>query len=58
MTLKILKVNNVTECSIIRRINMFVVKVKIGNNETLAYINNTGKLLNYLCMARKPIVRK
>jgi len=58
LTLKILKVNNVTECSIIRRINRFVVKVKIGNNETLAYINNTGKLLNYLVYGKKAYCQK
>uniref|UniRef100_A0A7C5TJ97 DNA/RNA nuclease SfsA n=1 Tax=Ignisphaera aggregans TaxID=334771 RepID=A0A7C5TJ97_9CREN len=46
--LPILRLNDIILCSIIKRINRFVVRVNINNVEILAYLANTGRLSDYL----------
>lgn len=49
----ILRIPCPLECVIIERINRFVVKVLIEGEMCRAYINNTGRLLDYLVRGRK-----
>lgn len=44
----ILKVNSIVPCKIVRRLNRFVVIVKIDNKITKASLNNTGRLEQFL----------
>ena len=55
---KILHVKNVLECKIIRRINRFVVDVQIGEKCHKAWINNTGRLHEFLVEGRKGFCMK
>ena len=49
----ILRIPSPLECAIIERMNRFVVKVLIEGRMYRAYINNTGRLLDYLVKGRK-----
>ena len=51
--LKIIKIKEFIECSIIERVNRFTVKILVDNREVSAYINNTGRLNEYLIKGRK-----
>ncbi|HIE15190.1 TPA: DNA/RNA nuclease SfsA [Candidatus Bathyarchaeota archaeon] len=55
---KILRVSGVTECSIVRRINRFVVDVHVGDSLRKAHINNTGRLLEFLVEGRRAYCRR
>ena len=43
----------VMECIIVQRLNRFVVEVQIGKEPCLAWINNTGRLEEYLVRGRR-----
>ncbi|KYH37760.1 MAG: sugar fermentation stimulation protein [Candidatus Bathyarchaeota archaeon B24] len=43
----------VVECRVVNRLNRFVVEVSLAGAFTRAYINNTGRLREYLVMGRK-----
>lgn len=47
------EVHGVVECEIVRRINRFLVEVLIDGSLTLAYINNTGRLLEFMVRGGK-----
>lgn len=47
------EVHGVVECEIVRRINRFLVEVLIDGSLTLAYINNTGRLLEFMARGGK-----
>ncbi len=49
----IMRINNWVPCRIIKRMNRFVVKINVSGTEKLAYINNTGRLLEYMVPGRK-----
>ena len=44
MSLKLLKLSNVLECRIVRRLNRFIVEVELNGVKSRAYVNNTGRL--------------
>ncbi len=44
-------------CTIIERINRFVVKTRIGNEDVLVHINNTGRLREYLAKGKQGFCR-
>ncbi len=48
-----MRINNWITCRIVERMNRFVVKINISGEERLAYINNTGRLLEYMVPGRK-----
>ena len=50
---KIVRLENPLECTIIERINRFVVKITVDGKPYKAYINNTGRLLEYLIRGKK-----
>ncbi len=52
MPYPLLRIEGVRECTVISRINKFVVKVKIDNDTSKAYLNNTGRLLDYIARDR------
>lgn len=52
MNLKLLELSNVLECRIIGRLNRFVVEVESSGIRCNAYINNTGRLMEYLVRGR------
>jgi len=45
--------NGVKECVILERISKFTVKIILDGNVQKAYINNTGRLLDYIVEGRK-----
>lgn len=49
----ILNLENPAECTIVGRLNRFVVQVKIADKPYLASINNTGRLLEFLVPGRR-----
>lgn len=49
----ILRIPRPLECVVIERMNKFVVEVLIEGKKHRAYINNTGRLLDYLVRGRK-----
>jgi len=51
--MRILRIPRPLECVVIERINTFVVKALIEGKMYRAYINNTGRLLDYLVKGRK-----
>lgn len=51
--MSILGIPRPLECVIIERMNRFVVKVLVEGRMCRAYINNTGRLLDYLVKGRK-----
>ena len=48
----LLRIEDPFECSILERVNRFVVKVRSEGELLRAYINNTGRLHNYLAKGR------
>ena len=52
MPYPLLRIEGVRECTIISRISKFVVKVKIDNDTSKAYLDNTGRLLDYITKDR------
>lgn len=52
-SIKILFVNNVIECTIVERLNRFVVRVEIAGKQHPMHINNTGRLEELLVKGRK-----
>lgn len=50
--LRVIKIEDVMECVIVERVNRFVVRVRIDRGLFNAYINNTGRLLNYIVEGR------
>lgn len=53
MTVPLLSVDDVQICRIIQRLNRFVVRVEIQGKTSLAHINNTGRLLEFLIQGKK-----
>ncbi|MEM3407555.1 MAG: DNA/RNA nuclease SfsA [Nitrososphaerota archaeon] len=45
---KLLSLQNPIQCFIVKRINRFVVEVKIDNKNYMAYITNTGRLNEFM----------
>lgn len=50
---KILSIENPIECNIVKRINRFVLRIQLKGNYSKAYINNTGRLHEFLAKGRK-----
>jgi len=50
---KTIKVENVIDCAIVKRINRFVVEIIVCGKTYKAYINNTGRLSEYLIKGKK-----
>lgn len=50
---RIHSIENPVECSIVERINRFVLKVQLKENYYRAYTNNTGRLYEFLVKGRK-----
>lgn len=50
---KILNLQNPIECHIINRLNRFVLEIQLRGNYYQAYINNTGRLYQFLIQGRK-----
>jgi len=50
---KVLSIENPFECSIVERINRFVVKIQVESKYSRAHINNTGRLKEFLIKSRK-----
>jgi len=46
------EVYDVVECEIVRRINRFLVEILIDGSPTIAYLNNTGRLLEFMAEGR------
>ncbi len=44
----LLKLQNIIECIVIKRVNRFIVSVVFNGKEVEAYINNTGRLTDYI----------
>lgn len=55
---KILHVGKVFECEVVERVNRFVVNVKVGKKCHKAWINNTGRLQEFLVKGRKGFCMK
>jgi sugar fermentation stimulation protein A len=49
----ILKIENRIECSILSRLNRFVVEIELKGDRYRAYINNTGRLHDFLVKGRQ-----
>jgi len=45
---RVIKIENPVECRIVRRVNKFVVEVQMNGKTYKAYINNTGRLKDYI----------
>jgi len=52
VTVRILWMSSAKRCLILERVNRFVVKIILDNRVLKAYINNTGRLLNYITEGR------
>ncbi len=44
----VIKIENIVKCVIVKRINRFIVEVIIKGKRTEAYVNNTGRLIDYI----------
>lgn len=44
----LIRISNVAECRVIERLNKFVVRVKICSSEELAFLQNTGRLIEHV----------
>jgi len=44
---------DVEECLILERLNKFALRVKIGDQEYLAFLQNTGRLMDYVVHGRR-----
>lgn len=53
MDQRVLKIENHIECRILERVNRFVVKIQLKEKHCDAYINNTGRLYEFLLNGRK-----
>ena len=49
----LLEIRSWIECSIVKRLNRFVVEVYVSGGITRAYINNTGRLKEYMARNRR-----
>ncbi|MCD6468856.1 MAG: DNA/RNA nuclease SfsA, partial [Thermoplasmata archaeon] len=49
----LITIKNVRECVIHRRINRFVVEIEVNGETKRGYINNTGRLLEYIKKGEK-----
>jgi len=49
----LIRLGEVEECRVVKRINRFVAKVEIRGREYLAYVCNTGRLEDYLRIGKK-----
>jgi len=47
------RIENVVNCNIIRRLNRFVVEVTVNGRNAKSYINNTGRLNEFITYGRK-----
>lgn len=54
----LITLENVKECVIHRRINRFVVEIEVNGETTKAYINNTGRLPEYIKTGKKGFLFK
>ena len=45
-------VHDAVECEIVKRINRFLVEILIDGSPTVAYVNNTGRLLEFMVRGR------
>ena len=45
---RLITVPAATECRILERLNKFVVRIEIGESEELAFLQNTGRLREYV----------
>ena len=52
MAHKLIEIRDPVECRILGRVNRFVVNVIVGSEEKRAFINNTGRLREYLVSGR------
>ncbi|MCC6023428.1 MAG: DNA/RNA nuclease SfsA [Thaumarchaeota archaeon] len=50
---RILTLRGVEECVILERLNRFTVRVEIGGWERLVFLQNTGRLLEYMVRGRR-----
>lgn len=50
---KLEEVHDVVKCEIVNRINRFLVEVVIDDSSTIAYMNNTGRLSQFLITGKK-----
>ncbi len=53
MSVELCRIGGAVECTIIRRLNRFVIEILVGNRRAKAYINNTGRLTEYIIRGRK-----
>jgi sugar fermentation stimulation protein A len=53
MSQPLICIENTLPCTIVQRLNRFVVEVLVSGDSTRAYINNTGRLLEYLVEGRR-----
>jgi len=44
----LLKIDNAAKCTIVKRLNKFVAEVIVKGKKAKAYVNNTGRLIEYL----------
>jgi sugar fermentation stimulation protein A len=49
---ELLKLHNPIDCTIVQRLNRFVVEIAIGNGRYRAWINNTGRLNEFMVRGR------
>jgi len=52
MGVELMRLEGVVRCEVVRRVNRFVVEVLVGGRPFKAYINNTGRLEEYLVRGR------
>lgn len=50
---RLLALQSVEECLILERLNRFTVRVEVGGRESLAFLQNTGRLLEYMVRGRR-----
>lgn len=50
---KLLTLQDVKECLVLERVNRFAVRVEIEGQEELAFLQNTGRLLEYIVRGRR-----
>ena len=51
--MELLRLRGVLECRVWRRVNRFTVEVFVGRRKSRAYLNNTGRLEEFLIRGRK-----
>jgi len=50
---RLLALQGVEECLTLERLNRFTVRVEVGSRESLAFLQNTGRLLEYMVRGRR-----